>query len=419
MNKEKIAVVVQRYGEEINGGAEYHAKLLAEHLNQEYNVEVLTTRSLDYITWGNHYPQGESIINKIKVIRFNTDVKDPSFSKAGRYLRKNRKYSTINYSIYNFLWLPFKKWRYNRKNKLEVYNQWVDKQGPTSIDLIHYIETTKQQYAAIIFFTYLYHPTIRGMKVASDKAIFIPTAHDEPPFYYHGFKDVFNQPRFIMYNTLSEKKLVEKTYPETKQIKSDIAGVGFDIPVLDPNYDKIPNTNFRYFVYVGRIEEGKGCKSMIRNFIEFDKLNSENIKLVLIGQNHMSYIPPYNENIIFTGFIEEQEKQYYIDKCEALIIPSKYESLSMVTLEAMAMGKPVLANGKCEVLKDHINASKAGFVFYNKEEFIKILQDVLCLSEETKLQIAANGVSYVKNNYQWPAIISKFEKAIEYVKNGD
>ena len=47
----KLAVVVQRYGADINGGAELHARYIAERLARHAEVEVLTTCARDYVTW--------------------------------------------------------------------------------------------------------------------------------------------------------------------------------------------------------------------------------------------------------------------------------------------------------------------------------------------------------------------------------
>ena len=52
----KIAIVVQRYGADINGGAELHARYVAEHLARHAEVEVLTTCAQDYVTWANVFP---------------------------------------------------------------------------------------------------------------------------------------------------------------------------------------------------------------------------------------------------------------------------------------------------------------------------------------------------------------------------
>ena len=59
MTKEKIAFIVVRYGKDINGGAEYHCRMLAERLVNDYDVEVLTTCVKNYVTGDNEYPEGE------------------------------------------------------------------------------------------------------------------------------------------------------------------------------------------------------------------------------------------------------------------------------------------------------------------------------------------------------------------------
>ena len=66
----KIAIVVQRYGTEINGGAELHARYVAERLSRHATVEVLTTCAKDYLTWKNEWPSGEETVNGIRVRRF-------------------------------------------------------------------------------------------------------------------------------------------------------------------------------------------------------------------------------------------------------------------------------------------------------------------------------------------------------------
>jgi len=57
----KLAFVVQRYGPTINGGAELHARYIAERLARHADVEVLTTCAADYVTWRNELPAGPDV----------------------------------------------------------------------------------------------------------------------------------------------------------------------------------------------------------------------------------------------------------------------------------------------------------------------------------------------------------------------
>ena len=59
----KLAFVVQRYGHAINGGAELHARYIAERLARHANVEVLTTCAIDYVSWKNELPEGVEPVN--------------------------------------------------------------------------------------------------------------------------------------------------------------------------------------------------------------------------------------------------------------------------------------------------------------------------------------------------------------------
>lgn len=408
---DKIAIVVQRYGKEVNGGAELHARLLAERLKERYEVDVLTSCSLDYHKWDNHYPSGEEMINGVRVLRFINENEDRKKARRlSRYLRGNLLYYNTKYKLSNIFTLSFRRFRYRkRKNHEQIFDLWIEKHGPVSKKMMSYIAQEKHKYKAFIFFSYLFYPTFFGLQEAAEKSVLIPTAHDEPLFYFSGFGRMFSLPRFIMYNTESEKILVESTYPVTRKIRSDIAGVGFDHPILDKK--KEPPISFPYFVYIGRIDIHKGCKELLDYFT---KVNKPGVKLVMIGKNHLK-TEVKNDNIIFTGFIDEEGKLSYLQHCQALIIPSRYESLSMVTLEAMSAGKPVLANGRCEVLRLHIEQSEAGFVYYNEKDFIVQINKILSLSDHDKQGIAQNGRSYVERNFQWENIMRKFDAAIDYV----
>lgn len=78
---------------------------------------------------------------------------------------------------------------------------------------------------------------------------------------------------------------------------------------------------------------------------------NSDLKFVLVGKQ---YSDPFNHpDIIYTNFVEEQEKISIIQHAKIVINPSLYESLSLILLEAMALKKAMLVNGNCNVLKEH------------------------------------------------------------------
>ena len=386
--KKKILFVVQRYGLEVNGGAELHCRQLAERLKDEYDVSVLTTCAIDYVTWKNEYKEGIEHINGVKVIRKKVDFE-----------RNQKKFNKISAKLNN------------EKDNINLGIEWQEAQGPHSAELIKYLEDHKDDYDVIIFLTYLYYTTYFGLKVAPEKSILIPTAHDEPPIYYSIFNETFNLPKAILYSTTTERDFVNKRF-KNDYIENDIVGLGVDINenTQDIDLEKTFGIKDDYVVYVGRIDESKGCKEMFEYFLEYKKTYNSNLKLVLAGKSAMEI--PRNKDIVILGFVSEDEKVNLIRKSKLLILPSKFESLSLSTLEAMYLKVPVLLNGKCEVLKQHAILSNGGLYYENKWEFIETL-DYLIRNSKIAERMGENGRKYVDVNYKWDVIIEKLKKNIE------
>ncbi|RFZ83187.1 glycosyltransferase [Mucilaginibacter terrenus] len=410
--KKKIAFIVQRYGLEVNGGAEYHCRILAEHLADDYDVEVLTSCAKNYLTWADEYPEGETIVNGIPVKRFPSNtIRDwKRFRSLTRKLKKRKPYQ----KVLRFLGLlPFYERILPEKVTEEDNEKWVKWQGPYIPGLVHYLENNHSGYDALIFFTYLYYPTIFGIRVAPEKSILVPTAHDEPPIYFPLFRKFFEMPKAIIYNTASEKNFVNRLFGN-EAIYSDIAGVGIEAhePAQHLSPWELIGSNSDYLIYIGRVDGGKGCQIMFNHFLRYKKEYAGNIKLVLVGQAFMKI--PSHPDIVTMGFAEEDVKINLLKGALASVMPSFYESLSMVTLESMAYGIPVIVNGHCEVLNDHINASKAGYSYYNYTEFASAVNK-LNDSNQTRTVLAERARLYVKNNYTWPVVKEKFNNAINYI----
>jgi glycosyltransferase involved in cell wall biosynthesis len=409
----KIALIVQRYGIEVNGGAEYHCRKLAEKLNPIFEVEVLTSCAKDYFTWANEYPEGLSKINEVRIRRFAVPY-TRNKKKVHRLVNKLTKNSFPEKLLRFFGLLNIVERKFDFNGNLEATgDEWSKQQGPFVPDLITYLKDYQSNYDALIFFTYLYFPTFFGLRVAPQKSILIPTAHDEPPIHFPIFQPFFKLPKAILYNTYAEKKLVNRLF-DNADIYSDVVGLGLDevVPETGLSSFNILGNNDPYLIYIGRIDPGKGSDLMFEYFLKYKNLTKDRVKLVLIGKSYMD-IPAHND-IVSLGFVDESIKQTLLAGAKALIMPSHYESLSLVTLESMQAGIPVIANEFCEVLKDHVENSQAGFTYNDFNGFKTAV--AAALGDHTKLDIMKKKAGrYINENYSWEVVLTKLTKAINFV----
>ena len=384
----KICFVVQRYGLEVNGGAELHCRQLAEHLRPFYDVTVLTTKAVDYISWANAYEKDEEEINGVRVLRFGVE-----------YPADKDAFDEINSRFFH-----------GQICTEQDEEEWLDKQGPYVPALLAYIQQHREDYEKFIFFTYLFYPTVKGIPLVKEKAILIPTAHREPFLEMAMYRDVFRQPQCIFYNTREEQYLVEFMF-QNQSIPHDVGGIGIEIPERpDAEAFKQKHQLEKYLLYVGRIDEGKGCSRLFRYFKRYKQKYPGNLKLVLMGKAVISI--PEDEDILYLGFVSDKEKFNGMAGAEALVLPSEFESLSIVVLESMAIGRPVLVNGRCPVLAGHCTRSNAGLYYENYGEFELEVQYILTHPEiASKMGMA--GVQYVEKNYKWDGIVEKLSRLIE------
>src|SRR5918992_747177 len=202
----RIAFVIQRYGTEILGGSEYHCRLIAERLAVRHQVEVLTTCAADYITWKNEYPEGSDRVRGVTVRRFA--------NARSRDIQAFNRYS---------------EWIFNNAHTHEDEMEWLRQQGPWCPALLEYLERHHAQYDVLIFFTYLYAPTVLGTRVAPHKTILVPTAHDEPAIHLEIYKELFSLPAGLAYNTEVERRFLT-THFSIRAVEEETIGCGVDLP---------------------------------------------------------------------------------------------------------------------------------------------------------------------------------------------
>ncbi|MCU0240884.1 MAG: glycosyltransferase family 4 protein [Vicinamibacteria bacterium] len=387
----QLAVVVQRYGVDITGGSESLARAVAERLQSDFDVTVLTSCARDYVTWRNELPAGEAQENGVRVLRFAVDEER-------------------DLEAFNAMAEPL----YGRDLDETAEHLWLRRQGPYVPRLIEHLAAHKDEFDAILFFTYLYYPTYWGLKAAPERSVLIPTAHDEPPLAFRIYKEVFALPRAFAFCSAPEEAMVLARFAIHDR-PHVVAGMGVAVPAHpDTEGFRIRHdVSGPYALYAGRIDAGKGCAEMLAHYRRYREDCRGAAELLLIGKLAMA--PPRQPGVRYLGYLSEEEKAAAMAGAVAVICPSRYESLSIVLLEGLALGAPALVNAHSDVLIDHCRQSRAGLYYETAGEFVEAL-DLLVHTPALRRALGASGRRYVAERYEWTSVMARYRAMIDHVR---
>ena len=395
--KKKLALVVQRYGNDIVGGAEWLSKTTAENLHKKlgWDIHVFTTTAQDYVTWRGSYVEGEETIEGITVKRFR-----PFWFRSQLIFNGLSKIILPALRVLNKTWIL-------RKLSWPLERLWLWAQGPYCPNLINELIAKEKEYDSILFMTYLYYPTIIGLPKIQKKTILIPTAHHEAPFYFHHSRRLLNSADLVLANTQKEKELICSTFP-TIEPKCKVAGIGLDLPEIIKSQH-----NEKYILYLGRISEGKGVHQLIKWFNEYKETTHTSLKLVLAGKHDGSVKIPSTPYISYKGQVSEEEKYKLMANAKGLVNPSAMESLSIIVIEAMYLEIPVLVNGESPVLEEYASLNPSVFSYFNSNQFKSHLKaiDSSKWSESTTKDLLESKL-WAKEHFSWDKILPIYQKEV-------
>lgn len=408
--KKKIALTIFRYGEGIYGGTELHCRMLAERLRLDYDVEVLTTTLRVPGRRDADFPAGESVENGVVVRRF--PIAPVGAEHYGAYRRganaaKRLRYRLDQLRLLSPLASLHPVWTLGEAAERRFF-QAYEEYSPA---LEHFVREHSDEYAAILPISYYFTTTIFTVLAAPRKCILIPTAHPEKPLYYGLYTRVFTQVAHIAFNTAAEQRLCRRIFGR-RLAPSSIVGVGIESPREADWADVKSRFGLpeRYVLYTGRMHPQK-ISRVIPDFLQYKREQGGDVKLVMVGPLD-GPAPCDDPDVLFTGAVDDAVKRSIVRHATVMVNPSQMESLSLLLLEALADGVPMLVNGVCEVMKDHCRLSGAALWYDNGRDFRRKLHRLLT-DEPLRRQMTAKGPAYVARNYGWDVILPKLRALIE------
>jgi glycosyltransferase involved in cell wall biosynthesis len=385
----RIAAIVQRYGIDVVGGAERLCRGVAEGLAAGgHEVEVLTSCARSYQSWANAFPEGASELAGVRVRRFPAE--------------QERDMAAFNAASERLFGSP---------GGDRDEEAWVRAQGPLVPALVDHLQRAAADFDGLLFFTYLYYPTVHGIRVAPGRSVLVPAAHDEAPIYLPIYEPVFALPAGMIFNSEAEAAFVRSRFSRLPA-RTAVIGVGIDrLEELAAapgaaSAGREAGPAPPALLYAGRIEAGKGVGTLIDQLRRFRAETGMPVSLWLMGEVAMEL--PAEDWIEVLGFVSEAEKIRRLGAATVLMAPSPLESFGIVALEAMAAGTPVLANAASAAAVEHCRKAGGG-LYYRDYAELQAALELLLADPRLRAALARKGASYVRENYSWPRIVGRYE----------
>jgi glycosyltransferase involved in cell wall biosynthesis len=388
----RIAIIVPRCHQTLVGGAEALAWQYATLLAGDYAVEVLSSTASDYVSWANDLREGSERREGVTIRRFR------AARERGGYFHDLHRRLLAEFAATAQRVGPRVRWTE------ALQEEFIRAQGPVCPGLIEHLALHGEDYAALIFLTYLYPTTYDGARALRHRRWgLVPTLHDEPPAYFGALAQTARRAPRILWNTPAEQRLGGQLWGVDS---GNIVAMTVATDMVEPAHEDAP-----YLLYSGRIDTHKGCSMLIEAFESYKRAHPSDLRLLLTGADKLGLRE--SEHVRYLGFVDEARKFALMAGALAFVHPSPYESLSIVALEAMAQGTPLIVNGECEVLADHVAISDSGFVFRGEAGLHTAIDAARALTGDAREAQAQRARAYVLQNYSRERVRARLIAEVE------
>jgi glycosyltransferase involved in cell wall biosynthesis len=353
-----------------------------------WDIDVVTSAARDLYTWRNELPEGTSVEDGLRVLRFRTAM-------------------TANANRRNFIGNMI-----GMRAYVSLPDQYLWMNGSVRVPgMYEYLVDHASEYRAVIFAPYLFWTTFACAEIAPERTILLPCLHDEPEARLEIFKPMFEGCRGIWFQTDPERDLAQRLFRLPP--RTTVIGSGIHPPAgHDPEgFRRRHGIEGDFVFFAGRREWGKGWPELVSHLAFANSLLPAPVPLVTCGVGEIGPVP-HNVRVVDLGYLSDAERSNAMAAASVYVQPSARESFSRTIMEAWLAGTAIVANSASAVVKWHCERSHAGLTYRDQYDFAECLS-LLLERPETRRAMASRGREYVLENYRWPDVLTRVESALE------
>lgn len=370
----RIAVVSFRYGENIVGGAETSLRRMALSLSEAgHHVEVFCTCTTTEHAWKNDLVAGTTREGGIAVHRFPVESFD-----------RERHDTVVRRVLEN-----------DGKVDSATEEEFL-RQGVRSGSLIAELARRGDEFDAILTGPYLASLSYDIARAFPSRTLLAGCFHDEPTARLAVWQQIYRNVAGLIYHSNAEQTFAERELG-LNHPRSQVVGTWIENTTPgDPEHGKKLAGASAYVVYLGRYSPQKNLPLLIEWAERFEGANRGKVRFVFVGQGPMRM--PAHPWCLDLGHVDENDKRDLLAGALAIVHLSKYESLSLAVLEALAQKTPAIVHEDCLVLRELVCDSGAGEAVADFDEFeaalVQMTDDV-----EKRNRLGMAGRSFVQSRY--------------------
>lgn len=217
--------------------------------------------------------------------------------------------------------------------------------------------------------------------------------------------------RIITISKYSEDRIVERLKYPSEKISLIYCGVDdrfrtYEVKIQRKDINQKYCLPEKYLLSLSTLEPRKNLRLLIEAYRKLVMESDCDVPLILAGRKGWKMDKllegieaQVQRNILFTGFIEDDDLPIVYGNANLFIFPSMYEGFGIPPLEAMACGTPVISSDAAsmpEVLGDAPVYFQSG----NVEDLVDKIREMLTIDVETRVRMIERGIVQAKE-FTW------------------